>query len=141
MRRAVDPMTIGLSYWCISWAKRRQRKAAVKLHMAASVPSHLPHFCVVGKASEHDSRREDELLASLGEGDIAILDRAYNAFPARRRHHLRGGLFVVREKERTKTEVVRRVAEGDLPDGILADETIRLTGARAGKAYPDELRA
>ena len=37
---AVDSTTIQLAYWCIKWAKHRQRKAAVKLHMVAqSAPS------------------------------------------------------------------------------------------------------
>jgi len=112
----------------------------VKLHMVASVPSRLPHFCVIDKAKDHDSKKEDELLASLKEGDIGILDRAYNAFPALYRHHRRGGFFVVREKDRMKTKVVRHVAKKDLPENILADETIRLTGARTAKAYPEELR-
>jgi len=137
---AIDSSTIRLAYWCISWAKHRQKKAAVKLHMVASVPSRLPHFCVVDKAKDHDSKKEDELLASLKEGDIGILDRAYNAFPALYRHHRRGGFFVVREKDRMKMKVVRHVAKKDLPENILADETIRLTGARTAKAYPDVLR-
>jgi hypothetical protein len=137
---AIDSSTIQLAYSCISWAKHRQRKAAVKLHMVADVPSRLPHFCVIGKASEHDSRREDELLASLKEGDIAILDRAYNAFPALGRHNGRGGFFVVREKDRMKSKVVRHIAKKDLPANIVADETIRLTGAKTAKAYPEEIR-
>lgn len=137
---AIDSSTIQLAYSCIDWAKHRQRKAAVKLHMVADVPSRLPHFCVIGKASEHDSKREDELLASLKEGDIAILDRAYNAFPALGRHNERGGFFVVREKTGMKAKVVRRVAKKDLPKNILADETIRLTGAKTAKAYPETIR-
>ena len=30
---AIDSTTIQLAYWCIDWAKHRQRKAAVKVHM------------------------------------------------------------------------------------------------------------
>ena len=52
---AIDSTTIKLAYWCIKWAKHRQRKAAVKVHMVANVASRLPHFCVYGKANEHDS--------------------------------------------------------------------------------------
>ena len=54
---------------------------AVKLHMVANVANMLPRFAVVGKASEHDSRREEELFASLLPGDVGVLDRAYNNFP------------------------------------------------------------
>ena len=57
-----------------------QRKAAVKVHMVANVASRLPHFCVYGKANEHDSKKEEMLFESLKAGDIVILDRAYNNF-------------------------------------------------------------
>ena len=67
---AVDSTTIQLAYWCIKWAKHRQRKAAVKLHMVANVANMLPRFAVVGKASEHDSKRGEELFASLLPGDV-----------------------------------------------------------------------
>ena len=137
---AIDSSTIRLAYWCIGWARHRQRKAAVKLHMVANVRSRLPHFCLVDKAKDHDSRKADELLASLKEGDIAILDRAYNAFAKLYGHNQRGGFFVVREKDRMKSKVVSRVAKKALPKNILSDETVRLTGVRTGSEYPAPLR-
>ena len=33
---AIDSTTITLAYWCINWAKHRQHKAAVKVHMVAN---------------------------------------------------------------------------------------------------------
>ena len=66
----------------------------------------------------------DELLASLKEGDIAILDRAYNAFAKLYRHHQRGGFFVVREKDRMKSRVVKRVAKKNLPKNIISDAAL-----------------
>ena len=62
---AIDSTTIQLAFWCIDWAKHRQKKAAVKVHMAANVANRLPHFCVFGKAKDHDSNRGDELFSSL----------------------------------------------------------------------------
>ena len=41
------------------------RKAAVKIHMVANVANRLPHFCVFGRAKDHDSKMEDELFNSL----------------------------------------------------------------------------
>ena len=108
--------------------------------MVASVPSRLPHFCIVDKAKDHDSKKMDELLASLKEGDIGILDRAYNAFAALHRCHERGCFFVVREKDRMLTEVVKSVPEDELPKNILSDETIILTGMRTRTEYPEKLR-
>ena len=117
---AADSTTIQLAYWCIKWAKHRQRKAAVKLHMVANVASMLPKFAVVGKACEHDSKREEELFASLLPGDVGILDRAYNNFPVLYRQALRGVFFVIREKAPTMYRVAKRAARGDLPPGVVS---------------------
>ena len=136
----MDSTTIRLAYWCIRWAKHRQRKAAVKLHMVANVANMLPRFAVVGKASEHDTKREEEFFASLTPGDVGILDRAYNNFPVLYRQTLRGVFFVIREKEPTKYMVGKRVAGKDLPKGAISDETIRLAGTTAKADYPMTLR-
>ena len=135
-----DSTTIQLAYWCIDWAKHRQRKAAVKVHMVANVANRLPHFCVFGKAKDHDSKKEDELFGSLKAGDIGIADRAYNCFKALYRQSRRGVFFVVREKSGMRYRVVKRVAKKDLGANILSDETIRLTGQRTSKECPGELR-
>lgn len=137
---AIDSTTIQLAYWCIDWAKHRQRKAAVKVHMAANVANRLPHFCVFGKAKDHDSKMEDELFNSLKEGDIGIADRAYNCFKALYRQSRRGVFFVVREKSGMRYSVMERVAKKDLCEDILSDETILLTGQRTSKEYPDAMR-
>ena len=137
---AMDSTTIQLAYWCIDLAKHRQRKAAVKVHMVANVANRLPHFCVFGKAKDHDSKMEDELFNSLKEGDIGIADRAYNCFKALYRQSRRGVFFVVREKSGMRYRVVKRVAKKDLGENILSDETIQLTGQRTSKEYPDAMR-
>ena len=137
---AIDSSTIQLAYWCIDWAKHRQRKAAVKIHMVANVANRLPHFCVFGRAKDHDSKMEDELFNSLKEGDIGIADRAYNHFKALHRQSLRGVFFVVREKSGMKYRVVRRGAKKDLGENIISDETIMLTGQRTSKEYPCAMR-
>ena len=137
---AIDSTTIQLAFWCIDWAKHRQKKAAVKVHMAANVANRLPHFCVFGRAKDHDSRKEDELFSSLKAGDIGIADRAYNCFRALYRQSARGVSFVVREKAGMKYKVVKKVPKKELGKNILSDETIRLTGQRTSKEYPDVLR-
>ena len=90
----------------------------------------------VGKAKEHDSVREEEMFSSLGPGDVGVADRAYNNFRVLYRQTVRGVFFVVREKERTRHKVVSRVARKALPESIVADETIRLTGTDTQNSYP-----
>ena len=137
---AIDSTTIKLAYWCINWAKHRQHKAAVKVHMVANVANRLPHFCVYGKANEHDSKKEEMLFQSLKAGDIGILDRAYNNFETLYRQSQRGVTFVVREKETMLYETVKSVPEEERGNGIVSDETIRLTGVKTKDSYPDVLR-
>jgi FOG: Transposase and inactivated derivatives len=48
--------------------------------------------------------------------------------------------FVVREKAGMKYRVVKKAPKKKLGKDILSDETIRLTGQRTSKEYPDELR-
>ena len=96
---AIDASTKKLAHWCIQWAKHRQHKAAVKVHMVANVTSRLPHFCVCEKANEHDSKKEDALFESLNTSDIGIRDRAYNCFETLYRQSQRDVASVVREKE------------------------------------------
>lgn len=137
---AIDSTTIRLAYWCIGWARHRQKKAAVKVHMVADVATRLPHFCVYGKANEYDSRKEDVLFEALKEGDVGILDRAYNDFKVLHQQSERGVIFVVREKDRMLYEMVRKVPRKDLPPNIISDEVIQLTGVNTSKEYPKELR-
>lgn len=137
---AIDSTTIKLAYWCINWAKHRQHKAAVKLHMVANVASRLPHFCVYGKANEHDSKKEEVLFESLKAGDIGILDRAYNNFETLYKQSKRGVIFVVREKEAMLHKVIKCVPEKELGKNIVADETVRLTGLKTKDSYPEVLR-
>ena len=77
----IDSTTLQITYWCFNWAKQRQHKAAVKVHMVANVASRLPHFCVYGKANEHDSKKEKVLFESLNAGDIGIIC-SYSRFVA-----------------------------------------------------------
>ena len=137
---AIDSSTIKLAQWCIQWAKHRQHKAAVKVHMVANVASRLPHFCVYGKANEHDSKKEEILFESLNAGDIGILDRAYNCFETLYKQSQRGVIFVVREKEAMLHEIVEEVEKKDLAKNIIADEVIRLTGVKTKESYPTTLR-
>ena len=137
---AVDSTTIQLAYWCIDWAKHRQKKAAVKLHMVTNVANRLPHFCVFGKAKDHDCKKQDELFESLKPGDVGIADRAYNHFKSLFKQSERGVFFVVREKSKMKYTIVHKTPKKDLKENILSDETIRLTGQRTSKDYPKNMR-
>jgi hypothetical protein len=129
---AIDSTTIKLAYWCIKWAKHRQRKAAVKVHMVANVASRLPHFCVYGKANEHDSKKEEMLFGSLKAGDIGILDRAYNCFKTLHKQSERGVIFVVQLFALRRIYPSRHVAE----KGSYAEPLVLWDSTSPGKRSP-----
>ena len=137
---AVDSTVLQLTHKAIDWAKHRRRKAAAKLHMVCDVASRLPVFACLTPAKVADCRKIMVLCAHLAAGDIAIFDRAYNDFASLAELDRRDVFFVVREKDRMLYRVVRRVSQRKLPKNVLSDETIRLTGARTAKSYPDTLR-
>ena len=70
------------------------------------------------------------------EGDIVILDLAYNAFDLLYRHHTRGGFFAVREKNCMKMKVIGCVAKKNLPKNIISDETILPKGCIKRRTLP-----
>ena len=137
---AVDSTVLQLTHKAIDWAKHRRRKAAAKLHMVCDVASRLPVFACLTPAKVADCRKIMVLCAHLAAGDIAIFDRAYNDFASLAELDRRDVFFVVREKDRMLYRVVRRVSQRKLPKNVLSDETIRLTGVRTAKSYPDTLR-
>ena len=137
---AVDSTVLQLTHKAIDWAKHRRRKAAAKLHMVCDVASRLPVFACLTPTKVADCRKIMVLCAHLAAGDIAIFDRAYNDFASLAELDRRDVFFVVREKDRMLYRVVRRVSQRKLPKNVLSDETIRLTGVRTAKSYPDTLR-
>jgi len=137
---AVDSSTLQLTLKAIDWARHRRRKAAAKLHMLCDVASRLPSFALVTAAKVADCRTMTALCEHLRAGDVAIFDRAYNDFGALARLAAKLVFFVVREKERMKYKVLRRVPRRLLPENVISDETIRLTGQRTGRKYPEALR-
>ena len=121
---AIDSSTIQLALNCFDWAKHRRRKAAAKLHMNLDVGSRLPSLAVVESAAAHDSKRAEALCKGLSAGDIAVADRAYTDFGFMRGLDTRGIFFVLRNKQRTRFQVLGSTGKGELPAGVLADEIV-----------------
>ena len=100
--------------------------------MVANVASRLPHFCVYGKANEHDSKKEEMLSESLKAGDIGILDRAYNCFKTLHKQSERGVIFVVQLFALRRIYPSRHVAE----KGSYAEPLVLWDSTSPGKRSP-----
>jgi hypothetical protein len=134
---SLDSTTISLCLSLFPWAKFRQAKGGVKLHVLLDHDDYMPAFLHITEAKLHD-RRAAKLL-NLAAGSIVAMDRAYNDYRLFSDWTDQGIYFVTRMKENTVYEVVKARS---LPKNrnILADQIIRLTGSKADKKCHHPLR-
>ena len=138
MINVVDSTTIQLVANCLDWAKHRRRKAAAKCHMRLNLQTFLPNFAVVKAANTHDSTEAVELCAAMQPGEIVVFDKAYVEFNHLYSLEQRGIFWVTRAKSNMAYEIV---GQHSAPRGnILLDASIRLTGNKSAKEYPEHMR-
>ena len=135
---AIDSTTIRLVVNSISWAKHRRRKAAAKCHMQLNLQTFLPEIAIVKAANTHDSTEALELCASLKDGEIAVMDKAYVDFNHLYSLNNRGVFWVTRAKTNIDYQVMGQ--HKPTTKNIVQDDIIRLTGVTTKDYYPDKLR-
>jgi IS4 transposase len=98
---------------------------------------YMPAFVLISTAKQHDVKAARSL--QLNPGSIVAMDRAYNDYLLFARWTEQGVFFVTRMKENAVYKVIRK---NPLPQNrnILADEIIKLTGAKAEEKCPFQLR-
>lgn len=133
----LDSTTITLCLSLFPWAKYRQTKGGVKLHILLDHDDYMPAFVHITEAKPHD--RCAAKLLNLAAGSIVAMDRAYNDYRLFSDWTDQGIFFVTRLKDNAVFEVVE---ERSLPQfrNILADQIIRLTGPQADKKCDHLLR-
>lgn len=134
---ALDSTTIDLCLSVFSWAHFREHKAAVKAHTLLDLRGNLPTFIHITDGTVHDVNILDVL--PIEPGACYIMDRGYIDFQRLHAIHKKSGFFITRAKRNTQWKRLysRPV---DRSTGLRCDQTIRLTGAKADKHYPDLLR-
>jgi IS4 transposase len=134
---ALDSTTIDLCLTLFPWAKFRTTKAAVKLHTLLDLRGNIPSVIVISRGNMHDVNILDEL--DFEAGAIYIMDRAYLDYARLYRITKASAFFVTRAKKNTK---FRRIYSHDVnrTTGIIADQTIMLTGVTSCNDYPERLR-
>jgi hypothetical protein len=102
---SLDGSIIDLSVTMFDWAKYRQTKGAIKLHLLLDHDGYLPSFAVVteGKHSELEVARSLQLEA----GTILAVDRGYNDYQWFQQMTRDGVYFVTRMKANTVYTVVQ----------------------------------
>jgi transposase len=134
---ALDSTTIDLCLSLFPWAKFRSTKAAVKLHTLMDLRGNIPSVIVISRGNVHDVNILDELVFEAGA--IYIMDRGYLDFARLYRITQASAFFVTRTKKNTK---LRRLYSHEVnrTSGVIADQTITLTGVTSRKDYPEKLR-
>ena len=134
---ALDSTTIDLCLNVFFWAKFRQKKAAVKLHTLLDLRGDLPVFIQITDGKIHDVNILDELV--FEPFAIYLMDKGYLDFSRLFRVNQAGAFFVTRAKTNLAYQrMYSNKVEKEL--GLRCDQTIKLTGYKSSKAYPDKLR-
>lgn len=134
---ALDSTTIDLCLSLFPWAKFRPTKAAVKLHTLMDLRGSIPSVIVISRGNLHDVNVLDELIFEAGA--VYIMDRGYLDFARLFRITQASAFFVTRAKKNTR---FRRLYSHEVnrSTGVIADQTVTLTGIKSRKDYPEKLR-
>jgi len=133
---AFDSTTIDLCLSVFWWAKFRRRKGGIKVHTLYDVETQIPAFFHITEASVHDSKAMKEI--PYESGSYYIFDRAYNNFKMLYKIHQIGAYFVIRAKTNLQYKTIKWKRR--LPENVLSDLTIELTGFYPKQYYPRTLR-
>ena len=135
---AFDSSTISLCLSVFWWTKLHHGKGGVKLHELYDVKNDIPAFSVITDASVNDSKIME--LIPYERESFYIFDRAYMATQHLFSIEMASAYFVVREKHKMVSEVVKDKDYNNPQTGIMADQTIRFKGNKTKKQYPNNLR-
>jgi hypothetical protein len=134
---SLDASVIDLCAAVFDWAKYKQTKGAVKLHLLLDHEGYLPSYAVItdGRAGEITVAK----TLTFTPGTILVMDRGYGDYGWFAALQQAGVLFVTRLRENAVYAVcgTRTVPTAR---GILRDELITLTGVGAATRCPYALR-
>ena len=134
---SLDSTTVELCASMFDWARFRQTKGAVKLHLLLDHDGYLPVFGHVTDGKVGDVKVAQTL--DFPKGSIVALDRGYVDYELFTRWTRTGVFFVTRLKANAD---IARVESRPVPEGgpIRRDEIIRLQPFVAGRPDYEDLR-
>lgn len=134
---SMDSTVIDLCVSLFDWAKFRQTKGAIKLHLLLDHEGYLPTFGLITDGKVHDVRVAQQM--SFPPGSIVVVDRGYVDYALFARWCREGVWFVTRLKDNAAYRVVKRLR---VPKnrGVFSDRIIELTGPGARSKCPFRLR-
>ena len=133
---AFDSTTIDLCLSVFWWAKFRKHKGGIKVHTLYDVETQVPAFFHITEAALHDSKVMS--VIPYETGSYYVFDRGYNDFKQLYRIEEIGSYFVIRAKKNLQYRVLKWKRR--MPENVLSDAEIELTGYYPSKHYPKRLR-
>lgn len=133
----MDSTTVELCASMFDWARWRQTKGAVKLHLLLDHDGYLPVFGHVTDGKVGDVKVAQRL--DFPKGSIVALDRGYIDYRLFTRWTREGVYFVSRLKKNADIQIVEdySVSKGS---NVLKDQKVRLQAFVAGRPDLEDLR-
>jgi len=133
---AFDSTTIDLCLNVFWWARFRKHKGGIKIHTLYDIETQIPTFFHITEAKVNDVNAMDEI--PYESGSYYIFDRGYNDYKRLYTIHQIGAFFVIRAKTNLlyNTEKWKR----RMPDNVLSDQLITLSGFYSQQKYPEKIR-
>ena len=133
---SLDATVVSLCLSLFPWASFRRTKAGIKLHTLMDHDGYLPALVPITPAREHEIKKARAL--NLSKGSIVVEDLGYTDYAWYGQLTAQKIFFVTRQKSNARYRVLeRRPFNAKL--GLVSDETIQLTGAKA-RECPKPLR-
>lgn len=126
---SLDASTIDLCLSVFPWARFRTTKGAVKLHVGLDHEGMLPSFLTITDGKTHDITAARAL--QLPKGSIVVMDRGYTDYAWYNQLNSQDIFFVTRLRKNARYRVTERRSVFK-SKGLTSDQTIELTGAKAG---------
>jgi len=133
----MDATVIPLCAKVFDWAKFRQYKGAVKIHMVLDYQGFIPHFASITDGKVHESKMAK--LVHFPAGSVVVFDRGYVDYKWLHDLDSRNIYFVTRAKDNMNYEVTTAY-ETDSESGFVYDDNIKLIGQKSSTNYPHTLR-
>ena len=125
---SLDATVVSLCFSLYPWASFRRTKGGIKLHTLLDHDGYLPAFVAVSPAREPEIKKARSL--SLPKGSIVVEDLGYTDYAWYAQLTAQKIFFVTRQKRNARYEVLEH-HKVNKSQGLLSDQTIRLTGAKS----------
>lgn len=134
---ALDSTVVDLCLSLFPWAQHRRHKSAVRVNTQLDLRGNIPAFVRITGGQMHEVHFLDHVIFEAGA--FYVMDKGFIDFGRLYHIHQQQAFFVIRAKNNL---VFARMASHpiDKNRGLRSDQTIRLTGPKSSRLYPECLR-